>query len=178
MPLQDPSDPNAKFARDIGYAKSPELSPEDAQLLKDIAMLESSGGIDTDHQLVTNPASVQYGHKAIGRYGLMPNTLHEFMRRAERTGNIPYSARHVRGASPEELAQEAKTNPEFEEVMSRQLLAHLRKKQADDAQAALMWKQGHNLTTKEAQAMVDAQLKDPKSRASKFANLRSKLASR
>lgn len=40
-----------------------------------VASLESNNGKLTEHPVIHNPASIHFGHAAVGTYGLMPNTL-------------------------------------------------------------------------------------------------------
>lgn len=43
-----------------------------------VSALESSGGLQVEHPVITNPKSIHYGQAAQGEYGMMPKTLAEF----------------------------------------------------------------------------------------------------
>lgn len=110
------------------------------ELLDKIAQLESSGGIDTNHKLVTS--GTQAGERAIGNYGLMPNTLEEIKNR--------YPSDLTEDMSKEELAQKAKDDPEFAHQMAATLVSHLKDKRGlTDEETAAAWEQGHNKPVKD-----------------------------
>jgi hypothetical protein len=103
--------------------------------LKKISMLESSGGLNTDHQQINS--GVQAGDKAIGTYGLMPNTLLEIAKR--------YPSDVTKGLNKEELQISAIADPKFEETMAGSLADYLKNKRGlSDTEAAVAWESGHN----------------------------------
>lgn len=105
------------------------------KLLDKIGILESSGGVDTDHPEIKQ--GIQKGDTAIGEYGLMPNTLEEMAKR--------YPSDITAGMSKEELAEKAKNDPEFAKTMAATMVSFLKdKKGLSDEQAAAAWEAGHN----------------------------------
>jgi len=105
-------------------------------LLEKIGMLESSGGIDTDHEVMTS--GPHKGDKAIGTYGMMPNTLVEMTKRFPSNIN--------EGMSKQELEELARNNPEFEEAMAGAMLSYMKDKRGlSDEEVAAAWEKGHNL---------------------------------
>lgn len=103
--------------------------------LKKISMLESSGGLDTDHNRI--PAGIQAGDKAVGDYGLMPNTLVELSKR--------YPSETTEDLNKEDLKSKAINDPEFEQTMAATMADYLKNKRGlTDDQAAAAWEAGHN----------------------------------
>lgn len=116
--------------------------PRDNKLLKNkallekIGMLESSGGIDTDHDVMTD--GPHKGDKAIGTYGMMPNTLVEMAKR--------FPSEINEGMNKEQLEKLARNNPEFEETMAGAMLSYMKDKRGlSDEEVAAAWEKGHNL---------------------------------
>lgn len=129
------------------------------ELLENIGMLESSGGVDVDHK--TMKSGLHEGEAAIGKYGLMPNTLEEFATR--------YPSDVTEGMSKEELAQRAKEDPEFARTMAATMVAHLKEKRGlSDEETAAAWEAGHNLPVEKLQERLDTP------RAKKFRVLQKK----
>lgn len=107
-----------------------------SKLLEKIGQLESSGGVDTDHETVK--VGPQAGDTAIGEYGLMPNTLSELKNR--------YPSDITKGMSKEELEERAKNDPEFAKTMAATMVSYLKDKRGlSDEEAAAAWESGHNL---------------------------------
>lgn len=105
------------------------------ELLDKIGQLESSGGIDTDHEMVKR--GPQAGDTAIGTYGLMPNTIEEM---AER-----YPSDLTEGMSEQEMVERAKVDPEFAKTMAGTMVSFLKDKRGlSDDETAAAWEQGHN----------------------------------
>lgn len=129
------------------------------ELLRKIGMLESSGGIDTDHKEVTR--GPQSGDTAIGEYGLMPNTLEEFSER--------YPSDVTEGMDKQQLVQRAKEDPEFARTMAATMASHLKNKRGlSDDETAAAWEAGHNLPKEKIQKKLNT------NRAKKFKVLDSK----
>lgn len=105
------------------------------KLLEKIGMLESSGGIDTDHPEIK--AGIQKGDSAIGEYGMMPNTLEEMAKR--------YPSDITAGMTKEELTEKAKNDPEFAKTMAETMVSYMKDKRGlTDEQTAAAWETGHN----------------------------------
>lgn len=88
-----------------------------AKFLQNIAKIESSNGRDMDHRVISS--GIHAGDSAIGKYGLMPNTIDEF------------KARHGKDLTEQEVAEKL---AEFV----------LTKTGGDEPLAAALWNQGHN----------------------------------
>lgn len=117
------------------------------ELLEKIGMLESSGGIDTDHKRMTS--GPHKGDKAIGTYGMMPNTLVEMANR--------FPSEINEGMSKEELEELARNNPEFEKAMAGAMLSYMKDKRGlSDEETAAAWEQGHNLKKPSIQKHLDS----------------------
>lgn len=100
--------------------------------LKAISQIESSGGKNTNHPISNAP--LQAGQKAIGQYGLMPNTVDEMMKRSGTRG--PAS---VMPGSP------------AEQQIANQLADRVLNRFQDPDMAAYAWHSGHNLTPEQVQ---------------------------
>jgi len=108
--------------------------------LKAIAMNESSGGKNTRHERINS--GIHAGDAAIGKYGLMPNTVKELANRMgkENPMNI-YSSMENKN-----IAKELKENPEHQEKFANFLANHLNDKfGGDESKMAYAYNQGHNL---------------------------------
>lgn len=118
------------------------------------AGLESSFGLDTKHVPVNSP--MHQGDRAVGRFGLMPKTLADIIRK----GNNPQAevfsqltdeekafAKQYKKLTPKQLAELAKKDPKFEESVARQLAKEvLFKNKGDVERATYAWEHGHNRT--------------------------------
>lgn len=105
--------------------------------LKKIAMLESSGGRNTNHKEVES--GPQSGETAIGAYGLMPHTIEELAKR--------YPSDNTKGLSKEQLVIGNIVDPNMANTTAGTLADYLKNKRGlSDEQAAVAWEQGHNLS--------------------------------
>lgn len=112
--------------------------------LKKIKQLESSGGKDTDHKLMTH--GIQKGTRAIGDYGIMPNTALETLNRMRMSGTLPEQYRGLVGADPETMSQSLESDPElYNSVADFNAKRALDRTGGDEEKAAYMWNQGLNL---------------------------------
>lgn len=109
------------------------------QFLDVIRQIESSGGKDTDHQVMES--GIHAGQAAIGQYGLMPQTIQEI---AKRFGNAKLAA-----MSPKEIPNTLKSSPELENDLAEKLAKRVLAKQGDPEKAAYSWNMGHNLSPDE-----------------------------
>lgn len=107
-----------------------------------ISMIESSGGTNFDHKQVDG--GIHDGHRAAGRYGLMPNTVSEVETRMRRQG---IENRGLSSMEPGRVKQELEANPEYEQQLAEYLANHvIDRQQGDEEKAAYSWFQGHNMT--------------------------------
>lgn len=103
-------------------------------LLKKISQLESSGGTNINHDLMQH--GIHTGDRAIGQYGLMPNTIQEVARRNQ--------MKDVLAIPKEELS--SKFTPEMENQVARKLAELvLTRSKGDEEKAAYRWNMGHNM---------------------------------
>jgi len=111
--------------------------------LKAISMNESSGGINTDHETIKH--GIHAGDAAIGKYGLMPNTIKEM---AGRMGKDSPYYRYSKMKN-NEIAEKINKNPKHEEQIANYIANHLYDKHGgNETRMAYSWNQGHNLTNK------------------------------
>jgi hypothetical protein len=107
------------------------------KFVKDMSMLESSGGINTDHKTIQH--GIHTGDAAVGSYGLMPNTVDDLI---TRYGTVPED---LKGLTTGELKEQL--TPAQEQALADQLGHHILSRQKGDKnRAAYAWQYGHNLT--------------------------------
>ena len=113
--------------------------------LNTIGKIESSGGTDYDHNLIQK--GIHKGHRAAGRYGLMPNTVTEVVNRARMNGTLTPELEALGKLDPETMKAVLECNTELEDQVAERLADHVLKIQLEDEEkAAYSWHQGHNLT--------------------------------
>jgi hypothetical protein len=113
------------------------------EFLRKISMIESSGGKDTNHPVMQS--GLHQGMSAIGKYGLMPNTIQEVARRNRKHEQLGYLA----NMTPEQIDEEVRKNPILEQLAAEKLAEHVINKQGgDEVKAAYSWNMGHNLSPK------------------------------
>lgn len=129
--------------------KSVPVPPNIREFLEKIEQIESSGGQDTNHPIVTKD-NLQQGTRAIGRYGLMPNTVKELVNRRRVRGTVSPDMIDVANLPPEEMKAKIEANPEMEDQFANDLANHVIQRQGgDEDKAAYSWQMGHNLTPDE-----------------------------
>lgn len=115
--------------------------------LKRIAQIESSGGKNVNHALITNPNSVQYGSHAIGTYGLMPNTIKEIATRAMYQGDKDKRLQNLQDMDEDEIRNTLMQDHGLEHDLASKLAQHvISNNNGDLDRAAYAWNQGSNLT--------------------------------
>lgn len=108
--------------------------------LKNIGKIESNNGQNTNHKMITS--GIQKGTRAIGTYGLMPNTVDELVNSSKDP-----DLQNLIDMSPEEKKNYIEKNPEVERTLATQLAQKVLTKQGGDPEkAAFAWNQGHNLS--------------------------------
>lgn len=141
----------------------PEHDPD--QFLKDMSMIESSGGINTNHPEIKH--GIHAGSSAVGEYGLMPNTVDEMIKRYK---VLP---EEYEGLSTEELRD--KLTPDKEKEIATALAKHILNRQKGDLErSAYSWQYGHNLKPKD----IPDEVLIGNDRVEKFKALRNKLTNR
>jgi len=113
--------------------------------LNRIAMLESSGGRNVNHQPVTR--GVNAGQTAIGAYGMMPATIQETINRAKMSGRpLPEGYDDLDQDSPQEMHQVLDNNPNLQKQLASDLAQRiLSRTGGNDIVGAYMWTNGQNL---------------------------------
>ena len=107
--------------------------------------LESSGGTNTNHPTVQN--GLQAGTTAIGKYGLMPNTVKELINQRRQTGTMTPELQDLDNMSPDDMKSYIEKNPDLESQFANSLATKVIHKQGgDEDRAAYSWKYGDNLT--------------------------------
>ena len=110
------------------------------KFLEKIGQLESSGGTNFDHKEIKS--GIQRNTKAIGTFGLMPNTVKEIVKRTD-SKDLNFLLK----MNPDEKKELLESNPDLEYKLARQLASHvLEKQEGDEEKAAYSWFQGHNLS--------------------------------
>lgn len=113
------------------------------EFLRKIREIESSGGTDTEHR--TMASGIHKDQRAIGDYGLMPNTVKEIENRAKESETRGLDkAAHL---TPDEMKKYMELNPPLQEEAAQRLAEHvLNKQNGDEDKAAYSWLYGHNLS--------------------------------
>ena len=112
--------------------------------LRTISQIESSGGKDTTHPEMES--GIQAGTSAIGRYGLMPNTVKEIINNRRQNGAMTQPLQDLDGMNPHEMKEYIEANPDVEDELANTLAMKVLKNQmGDEDKAAYSWEQGDNL---------------------------------
>lgn len=120
------------------------------EFLKKIAMLESSGGKDTAHKVVTDPNSMHYGTSAVGEYGLMPVTAQDLDRK--------FKINQLQGLTKEEVQKKLEEDKDLRDRIATTLASHLLNKVPQET-AAHMWQMGHNKVPSEERLIKSERVK-------------------
>lgn len=155
-------DANSRNKSIYGMKKQPINRPEelvgpirdDEQFLKDISMIESSGGTNLEHKTIKS--GIHAGDTAVGELGLMPNTVRELAKRLrDRDFRLQLGAEFKGDPEIEQYADPKidqktlqyamETSPEMMQRVGRYMerLVNTRFKEPD--KMAYAWNQGHNI---------------------------------
>lgn len=115
--------------------------PED-NFLHNIMQVESSGGTNPNHPLITQ--GTHKGHKAIGKFALMPLTLQEFSKRHKMAGGTDVDVLSIGKMNPHKISEYLSKKPDLELKFARALARHVIKRHGETPNAAYAWKYGHN----------------------------------
>jgi len=122
-----------------------------SSFLKNIEQIESSGGENTNHPEIES--GIHTGHSAIGRYGLMPNTIKEIINRERIAGKNQPIYDLLEELDPNELKDFIEQSPELETQLAKSLATRvLGKTGGDEEKAAYAWNMGHNLSPEQIQS--------------------------
>lgn len=113
-----------------------------------IKHLESSSGKNMDHDTINS--GINSGQTAGGAYGIVPNSLKDFVGQARNRNYIlPEDLSNVKDLSDEEITERLNTDRQFDEDaadLGSELL--LQKAGQDESKAAKGWRRGHNQSFK------------------------------
>lgn len=134
------------FSFNLGGLKEEMADPRERvrAFLKNISKVESSGGKDFSHDEMKT--GIHKGTSAIGRYGLMPNTVNEVLNRMRLKGTLTPELQSLKDSDPQLMKQFLETNPQVEDQIAEELAQRVLERQQDEDMAAFSWNQGHNLT--------------------------------
>ena len=136
--------PDSYIPKDsLSTGKSSYKDDKISNFLKAISLNESSGGQNLNHP--TMNSGIHKGDSAVGKYGLMPNTIKETVGRMGRSH--PLNKKYA-SMDNSKMADEINQNPEHEKEITTHLANRLHDKFAGDTnKMAYAWNQGHNLTS-------------------------------
>lgn len=113
--------------------------------LNNISQIESGGGKYMNHKEVTT--GLQKGQTAIGRYGLLPNTVDEIA-----NGSSDPKIKSLLDMSGKEKKTALESNPDLERKVASTLAQKVLSNQGGDQEkAAYTWLNGHNLTPQQVE---------------------------
>ncbi len=125
--------------------------------LRTISRLESNDGENTNHPELQN--GIQAGTSAIGRYGLMPNTIKEIINKSRQNGTMTPDLQDLDRMNPHEMKAHIEANPDLEDQLAQSLaLKVLKNQMGDEDKAAYSWNQGDNLKPED---ISDEKLNNP-----------------
>lgn len=117
--------------------------PED-RFLWSIMQLESSGGRNTRHRTIKT--GLHAGKHAMGRWGLMPDTVKEITSRAQKAGKSSGALDALASMDHKQMDKFFRQNPTVELTIARKLAQHVLRRQGyNPEKAAYAWNHGHNL---------------------------------
>jgi len=114
------------------------------EFLSKIGQIESNSGQNLDHPMIHE--GLQAGTSAIGKYGLMPNTVKELVNRRRVRGTSTPELQSLGQMNPDQMKAYIEANPGLEEDLANELATKvITRQQGDPDRAAYSWKQGDNL---------------------------------
>lgn len=113
------------------------------KFLNNISQIESSGGKNQNHPEIKS--GIHQGDKAIGRYGLMPNTVSEVLNRMKSAGTLTPEMEELQKLDSKKLKEKMESNPELQDKVAESLADRVLTRQGDEEKAAYSWHKGHNL---------------------------------
>ena len=133
--------------------ETPDTTVEQAQqqakrnkFLKIMSTIESSSGKNTQHRTLSS--GIHKGERAIGQYGLMPNTIDEMHTRMKLDGQEDPRIKELyeQNLTPQERADRISSDPELEGVIANKLYDHVNERfQGDEEKMDHAWQYGHNI---------------------------------
>jgi hypothetical protein len=114
------------------------------RFLWNLMQIESSGAKNVNHPQIKH--GISKGDHAIGRWGILKNTIIEFNRRAKAHGTLHPDQEALETMNRDAIADNFKKNPQLELNIARQIAVHVMKRQKGNMHAAAYaWNVGHNL---------------------------------
>jgi len=140
-------------------------------MLRRIAMIESSGGKNTNHPTINS--GLQSGQQAVGLYGLLPNTTREVVQSMRNRGApVPQELQNIKQLSDDDIRDSMQNNTKLQNYVAGDLMSRLLNRTGGDAdKAAYMWNNGTNIDPEN----IAPEDLDSNQYVSKFRNLKSKL---
>jgi hypothetical protein len=123
---------------------SPDGKMSQEEFLNYISQIESSGGKNTKHPTVHS--GVNAGSNAIGKYGLMPNTVRDTVKRGVASGDLPQDMSEIASRDDAGIKNLLSNYPASETMIANSLAHRVLNKYNDPNMAAYSWNQGTNLT--------------------------------
>lgn len=117
-----------------------------SKFLSAISNVESSGGKNLNHPLITY--GMHKGDRAIGEYGIMPNTAQEMANRLVREGNDSDELREITNLPAEEIRDRLESNKNLYNTIAKRMAKHVFRDTDEPLIAAYRWHQGHNKPAK------------------------------
>lgn len=150
------------------------MDDQTAKFLEKIKMIESSGGIDTNHPEMTH--GIHKGQSAYGSYGLMPNTQQEILNRIRlKSGGLDPDLQKIYKEDPDYVKAVLSARPDLEERLAQELAEKvISDSKGDEEIAAYKWNMGHNLPSDR----ITPEKLDNSEYVKRFRSLRQKLGAR
>jgi hypothetical protein len=121
------------------------MDDQTTQFLAKIAKLESDNGRNTNHQLINK--GLQQGQRAIGKYGLLNNTIQEVLQHKANEGSLTPELADLRGKDQDFVRNQFQKNPALEEQVASDLAARVLARQGgNELASAFAWNNGTNLS--------------------------------
>lgn len=123
------------------------------KFLQAVQGVESSFGNNTNHKVMEH--GIHAGERAVGTYGLMPNTVRELANKISNPDTnlgkqLPYKTdfsdiKALSKLDGEGMSEEVANNPELETKLARLLQMDVGARSEGPEDAAFRWNQGHNI---------------------------------
>ena len=113
------------------------------EFLDRIAKLESNSGQNINHKMMTR--GIQAGTTAIGKYGLMPNTVKEIISNKIKYGQATPELKAIANLTPDQIKMVLEHKPELQDQLAESYAKTVMlKKLGDPDQMAYSWFNGPN----------------------------------
>lgn len=120
------------------------MDPKLLDFLRRIARNESSSGANTDHEVIHGGS--QAGQKAIGAYGILPNTVQSTLQRLQDQRHLTPQLHELQSQDDQFVRDRLMERPELQEQIATELAKKvLANQHGDPERAAYAWNQGDNL---------------------------------